>query len=427
MPRQAALVYTPGFSEYDLGPSHPLKPIRVARTYDLIRSCGLLRGRSVAVVEPQAAGEDAIALIHTRAYVEAVRAASAGRTERRFLDYGLGTGDNPIIDGMYEASALISGASIQAADLVVDGKAEVAFNPAGGLHHAHRARASGFCVFNDPAIAIAHVLKKCGDGVRVAYIDIDAHHGDGVQEAFYRRKDVLTISIHESGRYLFPTTGSVDEIGEGDGKGYAVNLPLSPYTGDEAYVWAFKEIVPPLIGAFQPDFICTQLGADTHFQDPLTHLCCTTRGYIAVIQEIADLVGARSSAPSTSDGLRGWIALGGGGYDITVVPRAWTLAFACMAGKKAPAFIPEDQLAHYRVGGASSPRRAVGTPPLVGAHGDAPPVKGDHSNSASDANRVPLHDAHPPKTDDDWLRVSREFAEESAKEIKEKVFPYHGL
>jgi len=377
---QTALVYTPKFSDYDLGPSHPLRPARVLRTYELIKACGLLDTPSTSLSPPSSADEDAIALIHSQDYISAVRAPGEGRLLRGAHEFGLGTIDNPIVGGMYEAAALVVGASIHAADLVIDEKARVAFNPSGGLHHAHRDRAAGFCVFNDPAIAIAHLLNRCGDGVKVAYIDIDAHHGDGVQEAFYARRDVLTISVHESGRYLFPTTGAVSEIGEGEGEGFSVNLPLSPYTGDDVYVWAFREAVVPLLEAFAPDFVCTQLGVDTHHQDPLTHLCCTTHGYMKVVEEIAQ------RAPR-------WIAIGGGGYDVTVVPRAWTLAFARMAGVEPPEHIPDSEAKHYR----------------------------------RDDEPVPIHDATGPKTDEDWLRVTREFAEASVKEIKERLFPYHGL
>ena len=350
------------------------------RTYELIKACGLLDAPSASLSRPSSADEDAIALIHSRDYISAVRAPAEGRLLRRAHEFGLGTIDNPIVGGMYEAAALVVGASIRAADLVIDEKARVAFNPAGGLHHAHKDRAAGFCVFNDPAIAIAHLLKRCGDGVKVAYVDIDAHHGDGVQEAFYGRRDVLTISVHESGRYLFPTTGAVSEIGEGDGEGFSVNLPLSPYTGDDVYVRAFREAVLPILEAFAPDFVCTQLGVDTHHQDPLTHLCCTTHGYMKVVEEIAQ----RSPR---------WIAIGGGGYDVTVVPRAWTLAFARMAGVEPPEHIPDSEAKHYR----------------------------------RDDEPVPLHDATGPKTDEDWLRVTREFAEASVEEIEERIFPYHGL
>ncbi len=380
MMTQAAFVYTPRFNDYDFGPGHPLKPIRVARTHELLRACGLLEPASVSVVKPSVADEGAVALVHTREYIDAVRAPSEGRSVRRPLEFGLGTIDNPIVEGLYEGSAIIVGASVLAADLVIDGKADVAFNPAGGLHHAHRARAAGFCVLNDCAVAIAHTLKRCGDGTKAVYVDIDAHHGDGVQEAFYDRRDVLTISLHESGRYLFPGTGSVSEIGEGEGKGFSVNVPFSPYTHDEIYLWAFREVVVPLLEAFEPDFVFTQLGVDTHHTDPLTHMSCTTRGYMGVVEEIAQ------RAPR-------WIAFGGGGYDVTAVPRAWTLAFARMAQLEAPQRIPDSQAEHY--GKAEKP--------------------------------IPLHDAETPVIDEDWARVAREFAEESVKEIRERVFEFHGL
>lgn len=378
MPR-AALVYTSKFSEYDLGPSHPLRPIRVQRAYELIRACNLLQSDQVSVAAPPLADAETIALVHSPDYIAAVQSPT-GTMAGRLADYGLGTIDNPIVAGMYESAALVVGASVHAADLVVDGEAEVAFNPGGGLHHAHRAQAAGFCVFNDPAIAIAHLLRRAGAGVKVAYVDLDAHHGDGVQEAFYDRRDVLTISIHESGRYLFPRTGSVSEIGEEEGEGFSVNLPLSPYTGDDVYVWAFKQVVPALLDAFEPDFVCAQLGVDTHYQDPLTHMSCTTGGFLRTLREIV------SRAPR-------FIAFGGGGYDLTVVPRAWTLAFAHMSQQQPPQYLPESEADHYR----------------------------------KDDKPVPLDDQVEPPTDEDWLRVSREFAEQSVAEIKQRVFPHHGL
>jgi acetoin utilization protein AcuC len=380
MPGSATLIYTPRFGEYDLGSGHPLKPVRVTRTYELARACGLLQGEGIAIAEPSPADEDTLALVHSREYIEAVRAPSEGRSLRNPFSFGLGTVDNPIVEGMYEATAVVVGGSVLAADTVISGKKAVAFNPSGGLHHAHRARAAGFCVFNDVAIAIAHILSECGEGIKVAYVDIDAHHGDGVQEAFYERRDVLTISVHESGRYLFPGSGKVEEIGAEEGKGFSVNVPLSPYTDDEVYVWAFRELVVPLLEAFEPDFVFSQLGADTHYRDPLTHMCLTTRGYMAVLEEIAQ------HAPR-------WVAVGGGGYDVRVVPRAWTLAFARMVGAEPPQHIPESQAEHY--GGADEP--------------------------------VPLHDAETPDLDEDWSRLAKEFAEESVREVKRRLFPFHGL
>ena len=251
---QTALVYTPRFNDYDLGPSHPLKPARVVRTYNLIRACAFLEHSDVSVVQPSTASEEMLALAHSTEYIEAVRAPVEGRRLRNPLKFGLGTVDNPIVEGMYEATAIVVGASVKAADVVFEEAASIAFNPGGGLHHAHHSKAAGFCVFNDIAVAIAHLLNRCGDGVKVAYVDIDAHHGDGVQEAFYDRRDVLTISLHESGRYLFPGTGRVEDIGEGEGEGFSVNLPLSPFTSDEVYVWAFQEGIVPLLEAFEDHF-----------------------------------------------------------------------------------------------------------------------------------------------------------------------------
>ena len=397
----AALVYSPRFRDYNLGPSHPMKPVRVVRTYELIRACGILENEQVSVARPSLADDDTVALVHSREYIDAVRAPSEGRSLKRPYAFGLGTIDNPITEGIYEATALITGASILAADVVFDGKAAVAFNPAGGLHHAHHARAAGFCVFNDPAIAIAHLVNRAGDGIKVAYLDIDAHHGDGVQEAFYSRRDVLTVSVHETGRYLFPGTGETDEIGEGEGEGFSVNLPLSPYTDDETYLKSFREAAIPILEAFAPDFIVTQLGVDTHYEDPLTHMCLTTRGYASVIEEIA------SRFPR-------WIALGGGGYHATVVPRAWTLAFARMAQVEAPERIPESQSRRYRFENSTAPegqKRAKSRNPAEPERKELPF----------------LHDQVTPEIDPIWAEAARQFAAQSVREVKERVFPYHGL
>jgi len=399
--RTAALVYSPRFKDYDFGPSHPMKPVRVARAYDLIRACSILENEHVSIARPSAADEDTVALVHSREYIDAVRAPSEGRSPKRPYAFGLGTIDNPITEGLYEATALITGASVLAADLVFDGTASVAFNPAGGLHHAHHAQAAGFCVFNDPAIAIAHLLHRAGDGVKVAYLDIDAHHGDGVQEAFYSRRDVLTISVHESGRYLFPGTGEIGEVGEGEGEGFSVNLPLLPYTEDETYLEAFREAIIPILEAFAPDFIVTQLGVDTHFEDPLTHMCLTTRGYMSIIEEIA------GRFPR-------WVAVGGGGYHITVVPRAWTLAFARMAEVTPPERIPESQAKRYRFENSNT--------------SEAQRKPKSRNPADPEKKELPfLHDQVKPEIDPIWAEAARRFGAQSVREVKERVFPYHGL
>jgi acetoin utilization protein AcuC len=219
----------------------------------------------------------------------------------------------------------VTGATVQAVDFVADGKGEIAFNIAGGLHHAMKSRASGFCYVNDPVIGIMRLLSR---GKRVAYVDIDAHHGDGVQKAFYDTNRVLTISLHESGYTLFPGTGFEYEIGEGEGEGYSVNLPFPHDTNDDGYVWAFEEVVPELIHTFQPDVVVTQLGVDTFHDDPLTNLQLSILGYERVLKRIKEL------APR-------WVALGGGGYNISNVARAWTLAWSVMNGVELNEDLPE--------------------------------------------------------------------------------------
>jgi len=257
--------------------------------------------------------------------LEILKQANEGHLTRSAYYFGLGPGDNPIFPGLYNFSLLLAGATLQAVDFVADEKGEIAFNMAGGLHHAMRSRASGFCYINDPVIGIMRLLSR---GKRVAYIDIDAHHGDGVQKAFYETNQVLTISLHESGSTLFPGTGFEYEIGKGEGEGYSVNLPFPHDTNDGVYIWAFEEVVPELIHAFQPDVVVTQLGVDTFYDDPLTNLHLSILGYERVLKRIKDL------APR-------WVALGGGGYNISNVARAWTLAWAVMNGIELKEDLPE--------------------------------------------------------------------------------------
>jgi acetoin utilization protein AcuC len=229
------------------------------------------------------------------------------------------------------------GAALTAARLILTGELQIAFSYSGGLHHALPARASGFCVFNDAAVAIHWLLRQ---GLRVAYVDIDVHHGDGVQAAFYDTDQVLTISLHQTGHTLFPGTGFPEEIGTGPGRGYSINLPLAPYTGDHVYLWAFRQIVPPIVRQFAPDLLVTQLGIDTHFQDPLAQLALTTQGFLAVITELKTL----------ADEIGAWLALGGGGYAVDVVPRAWTLVYGLMTEQTLSDELPSAYSAHYGPG-----------------------------------------------------------------------------
>ena len=322
---KTAFIYTNAYLDYDYGPTHPLRIIRLKLTYDLIKAYELLDLPSVQFIPTIKAEEKDLAAFHSEEYLEILKQANEGHLTRSAYYFGLGPGDNPIFPGLYNFSLLLAGATLQAVDFVADEKGEIAFNMAGGLHHAMRSRASGFCYINDPVIGIMRLLSR---GKRVAYIDIDAHHGDGVQKAFYETNQVLTISLHESGSTLFPGTGFEYEIGKGEGEGYSVNLPFPHDTNDGVYIWAFEEVVPELIHAFQPDVVVTQLGVDTFYDDPLTNLHLSILGYEKVLKRIKDL------APR-------WVALGGGGYNISNVARAWTLAWAVMNGIELKEDLPE--------------------------------------------------------------------------------------
>jgi len=315
---------------YDHGPQHPLRPARVILTRQLIHDYGIIDGTRVLETPARDATVDELLLVHDESYVDAVTRAGHGEKGPWGL-YGFGPGDNPLFRHMHEASARVAGASLAAAEAVFSGRAQHAFNPAGGLHHAMPGRASGFCVYDDPALAIAWLLEQ---GVaKVAYVDVDVHHGDGPQEIFYRDPRVLTISLHQDGRTLFPGTGSVNELGDGDARGTKVNVPLPPRTGDEGWLDAFRRIVPPLVEAFEPEVLVTQLGCDSHQSDPLANLMLTTAAYREAASVLHDL------AHRVAGGR--WIATGGGGYQwATVVPRAWTIYFAEMAGAEIPDELP---------------------------------------------------------------------------------------
>jgi acetoin utilization protein AcuC len=349
-------------------------PTRLRYTYELLDSYGAFQLPNAALVEPRQATEEEIMTFHTRDYVSAVQSLSRGESRYNASAYNFSDhGDNPIFPGMYEASSWSTGASLVAAEMVSRGEVDVAFNCSGGLHHAMPGRASGFCIFNDPVIAINSLVSQ---GLRVVYVDIDAHHGDGVQYAFYDSDQVLTISLHESGTYLFPGTGFVDEMGKGKGLGYSVNVPLYPYTNDEVYLWAFNKVVPPLVRAFKPDILATQLGMDPHFQDPITHLGLTVQGHARLVAELGQL------APR-------WVAFGGGGYDIAAVARGWALDFGVMLGEEWPDEIPQSYQERY---GLKNLRDQVGL-----------------------------------AIDSGVLEQARRFAEDTVGEIERRIFPLHGL
>lgn len=322
---KTAFIYSDDFEKFAYHDSHPLKPIRFKLTYELARAYGLFRSFHHRLVKAKPCTVDDLILVHSIEYIEAVEHAAVEIPEWDRLRYGLDTPDNPIIPQAYEWSLLAVGASLQAAKLVESGQAEIAMNIAGGQHHAGRNRASGFCYFNDVAVVIQYLLDK---GHRVAYIDIDAHHGDGVQEIFYKTDKVLTISLHESGHYTFPGTGFERELGIEEGEGFSVNIPLLPESDDDVLWYAFYEIVPALLEGFKPDVLVTQLGVDTFRSDPLAALNVTTNGFCRVIDELKQLSPGK------------WIALGGGGYNVLNVPRAWTLAWAIMSEEDIPNTLP---------------------------------------------------------------------------------------
>ncbi|UWP87384.1 acetoin utilization protein AcuC [Dactylosporangium fulvum] len=313
------VVWDEALLRYDMG-DHPLDPVRVELTMALARSLGVLDRPGVTVQRPEPATDAVLATVHDPDYIAVVKAASTGR---RISMMGLGTLDNPTFVGMHEASALIAGATRRAAEAVWLGETDRAVSISGGLHHAMPDRAAGFCVYNDPAVAIKRVLELGAE--RVAYVDIDVHHGDGVQEIFYNDPRVLTISLHESPRTLFPGTGFPDETGGAGAEGSAVNVALPPGTDDKGWLRAFHAVVPGVLRAFRPQLLFTQCGADTYRHDPLANLRLTVDGQRAAYLALRDLATEVASGK--------WVASGGGGYALVeCVPRAWTHLLAVLTG-----------------------------------------------------------------------------------------------
>ncbi len=313
---------------YNLGQKHPMNPVRIKLTYSLIKALGLMEKPEVIKKQAPSATDEELKEVHSESYIKAVKEAAKGKNNWYF---GLGTGDNPIFPEIHESSAKIAGASLLAARMLVENKVVHAFNPWGGLHHALSSRASGFCIYNDVAIAISYLLKK---NRRVAYVDIDAHHGDGVQWIFYKNSRVLTISIHESGYYLFPGTGFEKEKGDEEGTGYSVNVPLDPEATEADYLLAIKSLVKPLIEAFKPDILVTQNGCDSLERDPLAHLKVSLPGYFEIVKELHKI------AHEFTNGRI--LALGGGGYDVYYsVPIAWSSLFANLCHFELPQLIPD--------------------------------------------------------------------------------------
>jgi acetoin utilization protein AcuC len=374
---KTALVHSEEWRRFDYGPNHPLRMERLGLTWQLMEAYGLTALPGMTLHVPEPAPQDEIERFHVPEYVAALKSANAGRASAAASGFGLGPGDNPVFPGLWDAARLVAAGSLLAVDLVASGRADRAFHFAGGLHHALRDRASGFCYVNDPVLAIARLRAR---GLRVAYVDIDAHHGDGVQWAFYDDPAVLTVSTHERGERLFPGTGFVRELGEKAGAGFSVNLPLEAYTDSAAYLPAFDAVVPPLVTRFCPDVIVAQLGVDAHRTDPLTHLALDAQGFAQALRRIIPL------APRI-------VALGGGGYDIRNVARMWTAAWAILNEVELPERLPATFLAG------------------AGHHGF-------ESDSLWD---------EPAALPDDLQRAVREYADRRVDEVQRLIFPIHGL
>jgi len=311
---KTALIYCDEYDKYNFGKGHPFQPIRLKLTIDLMEEMNLLHSDRVSCHTPKMASEEDLLTVHSEEYVDMIKRMS--RVGKGLVD----TGDTPIVKGVYEATRFIVGGSILGADLIMTGEVNHAFNPGGGLHHAGKEEGKGFCIFNDIAVATRHLQRNHGVK-RVAIIDIDGHHGDGTQEIFYE-ESLLTISFHRID--IYPLSGYISEMGRGDGKGYKVNVPLSQGTDHDSFLYAFEEVVSPLIRKYEPEILLCQFGVDSHFQDPLVGLGLTTRSYVEISRILHDL------AHEVCEGRL--LLFGGGGYNPKNVARCWTLMFAVVSG-----------------------------------------------------------------------------------------------
>jgi acetoin utilization protein AcuC len=377
-----AFFYDERFLKYDFGSYHPLHQDRILLHYELCKSLGLLSKKGVNEPSFELASEKHLQYAHTQDYIDQIRTLSQQEGYSP-----LDRGDTRAFPGAYDISRVMVGASLAAVDVVMQGHVNHSWNPGGGMHHAHADRASGFCIFNDAAIACHH-LKRRYKLKRILYLDIDVHHGDGVEEQFYSDPEVFTLSIHQTGRTLFPQTGYPHEIGDGEGRGYTANLPLPPYTQDDQYLAAFEAIVPPLIKAYKPEAIVMQSGVDTHFKDEIAHLILTTHAFTQISRRMHEL------AHKYANGRL--IALGGGGYSYHSVPRCWTIILAEITGAEIQDEIPSGwQKIFKHVTGLDAP--------------------------------TTIHDKKTPiLSQSDKDRISR-LVSESVSQVQNFVFPIHGL
>jgi len=314
--RKSVFIYSRQLEDYSYPQGHPFNTIRARKVREVLNSMGLLSGAGRNEIAPEPAERIILKKFHSARYLHELKTAAEGHQSAEALRMGIGTSDCPVFKGLYDYSVLAAGGTLTAARLILSGSTDVAFNPSGGFHHAGPERAAGFCYIND--VALACMILAEGEK-KVLYFDVDVHHGDGVAYAFYDRNDVMTISFHENPRTLFPGTGYEDEIGTGEGKGYCVNVPMPIGTYDQAYMKAFEALTLPLIGAFEPDIIVFELGADALAGDPLAHLYLTNNVYADIINS---LLGFNKPILMT----------GGGGYNVENTIRAWALAWSILVG-----------------------------------------------------------------------------------------------
>ena len=327
------VIYSDNYLQYNLGEAHPFSPLRLQMLVELLKELD----PDFAPREPQQATREELLWVHAERYLKRVEAASRGERPADLPEYGLGTSDTPAFPGMDEAARWLVGGALSAARMVSSGRARRVLQLGGGLHHAQFDRASGFCVYNDLAVAIKHFLDE---GMRVLYVDVDVHHGDGVQWLFYDEPRVLTLSVHESGRYLYPGTGGIYEIGQGGGTGYSWNWPLEPFTNDKVYIEGFQTLLEKALGWFRPDVILVQPGADAHFLDPLADLLLSTRAYRHMFELL--LAGA---AEYSQDRI---VFTLGGGYAFDSTVRVWALLYHLLRGKTPPQSLPEGWLRRWQ-------------------------------------------------------------------------------
>lgn len=376
---KSLFVYSDDMGRFDFGPNHPFKPERATKTYDLCTRYGVMNYPWMTILRPEPIDDSLLTLYHEPAYLSLLKEASKGKVSLEMLARGLGTEDTPILKGIYEWSLQAAGGTLEAMRHIVGAEFQVAFNPLGGFHHAMPGNAEGFCYINDIVIAVRDALAN-HPGLRIAFIDLDAHHGNGVEKAFYEDSKVLFVSLHETGRLLYPWSGSETEMGLGEGRGYTVNVPLEEGVDDEIYGFVFDALVPPLISSFSPDIIVAEVGGDTLISDPLTHLKLTNNGYQRAIRKIVEL------CPSI-------LALGGGGYDIYRTSRAWTLAWSILNHVE-----PVDEFSGLVGGMMFGPESEVGS----------------------------LYD-HPYATKGEIKEKAYKEARRVVAYIQRKIFPIHGL